>query len=125
MLQPHQRAAMMPNEPKVHWHQFLVSRYRSSDESLALVIQNVAQQSPHHADLKGQIEVSPAGSLPVIFEFAGVLNLETREVSVQQTQPAIIWTGQISANGRVVALRKAGGGKVIHLVHEETLAEFS
>ncbi len=123
MLQPHQRAALIPNEPGVHWTQFLGARFAQSSGSFAVVVQSMLQMSQDHSDLKGMIEITSGGSLPVIFSFDGVLNLETREISIQQTHPKKAWSGQISANGRVLELREAGQAKAIHLVHEETLAQ--
>jgi hypothetical protein len=59
----------------------------------------------------------------VIFPFDGVLNLETREISIHQAHPEKSWAGQISANGRVMVLQETSQAKPIHLVHEETLAQ--
>ena len=93
MLQPHQRAALIPSEPHVQWHQFLGSRFVASDTGFAIVVQGITQQSPEHADLNGLIEVSSSESLPVIFEFTGMLNLKTHEISIQQTHANISeWT---------------------------------
>jgi len=93
------------------------------DASLAIVVQAVAQQNQGHAHLRGLVEISSRSSLPVVFEFAGLLNLQTREVSIHQTQPDKIYDGQLSENGRVMTLREAGRSKPMHLVHEETLAQ--
>jgi hypothetical protein len=127
MLEPHQRAALIPNEPHVHWHSFLRGRFIGSlperNKTLAIALQAVEQQSPVHAAMRGWVELSSGGALPVVSEFAGVLSLETREVSLRQTQPDKEYTGQISENGRVMVLRVSGQAKPIHLVHEETLAE--
>jgi len=81
----------------------------------------MVQKSLVHSDLKGLIELSSGASLPVIFQFDGVLNLETREISIQQAHPEKSWAGQISTNGRVMVLQEVGRAKPIHLVHEETL----
>jgi len=129
MIEPHQRAALIPNDPGVRWPHFLRARFTGPlshtkrDASLAIVVQAIAQQSQEHADLRGLVEVSSRSSLPVVFEFAGVLNPETREISIRQTQPDKTYDGQISENGRVMTLREAGHSKPIHLVHEETLAQ--
>jgi hypothetical protein len=118
---------MIPNEPGVSWPQVLRARFvgpftqAGRDVSLAVVVQTIVQQSQDHAHLSGLVEVSSRSSLPVVFEFAGALNLETHEISIHQTQPDKIYAGQVSENGRVMALREAGRSKLIHLVHEETL----
>jgi hypothetical protein len=129
MIQPHQRAALIPNDPSVSWTGFLGGRFIGSltsagrEASLAIVVQAFAHQGPEHAHLRGLVEVSSRSSLPVVFEFAAVLNLETREISIRQSQPGKTYEGQISENGRVMTLREPGRPKPIHLVHEETLAQ--
>ncbi len=123
MLQPHQRAALIQNDPGVSWPQFLGARFVQSDGSFAVVVQGVVQKSQAHCELKGLIEISSNGSLPVIFTFDGVLNLETREISIHQAQPEKAWSGQISENGRVMTLSAAGQAKPIHLIHEQTLEQ--
>ena len=129
MIEPHQRAALIPNDPGASWTQFLRARFvgplsqAGRDASLAIVVQTIVQQSQEHAHLRGLVEVSSRSSLPVVFEFAGLLNLQTREVSIHQTQPDKIYDGQLSENGRVMTLREAGRSKPMHLVHEETLAQ--
>jgi hypothetical protein len=129
MIEPHQRAALIPNDPGASWTQFLRARFvgplspAGRDASLAIVVQTIVQQSQEHANLRGLVEVSSRSSLPVVFEFAGVLNLQTREVSIRQTQPDKTYDGQLSENGRVMTLREAGRSKPMHLVHEETLAQ--
>jgi hypothetical protein len=128
MIAPHQRAALIPNDPGVIWTQFLGARFvgqmpqTGRDASLAVVVQSVERQSPEHAHLRGLIEISSHSSLPVVFEFVAVLNLETREITIRQGQPDLIYSGQFSENGRVMTLRQAGHSKPLHLVHEETLA---
>ena len=128
MIEPHQRAALIPNDPGVSWAHLLRARFvgpfaqAGSGASLAIVVQAVAQRSQEHADLRGLVEVSSRSSLPVVFEFVGAVNLETREISIRQAQPDRIYGGHISENGRVMTLREAGHSKPIHLVHEETLA---
>jgi len=126
MLEPHQRAAVIPNDPGVNWHSFIKSRFvdaSGEDPSLAIVVLNVAQQDQTLANLRGLVELSLGGSLPVVSEFAGVVNLESREISIHQTQPQGIYAGQLSGNGRVMVLREAGQSTPIHLVHEQTLAQ--
>lgn len=123
MFQPHQRAALIANNPGETWAQFLAGPFVQPDRSFAIVVQSIVPQSGEHAHLKGMIEISSGGSLPVIFPFAGMLNLETQEISLQQTQPDKSWSGQISTNGRVIMLQEAGQAKPIHLVHERTLEE--
>jgi hypothetical protein len=130
MFEPHQRAALMPNQPGVSWHHFLSGRFVGSlpqagrDASLGIMVQSIEQQSQEHADIRGFLERSSGSSLPVVSEFVGVLNLESREISIHQAQPEKIYGGQISENGRVMVLRESGHSKAIHLVHEETLARF-
>lgn len=129
MIEPHQRAALIPNDPGVSWPHFLSARFvgplpRSGRAAtLAIVVQTIVQQSPEHASLRGLVEISSRSSLPVVFEFVGALNLETREISIRQAQPEKIYGGRISENGRVMTLCEAGHSKPIPLVHEETLAQ--
>ena len=125
MLQPHQRAALIPNETGVSWTQFLGERFvhLGSSSAFAIVVQSIAQKSPGHADLKGLVELSSGPSLPVVFPFEGALNLETRECSLHQTNPEKLWDGEISENGRVMILRDPGQAKLMHLVHEPTLVQ--
>lgn len=123
MLQPHQRAALIPNDPGVSWPQFLGARFVQSSGSFGVVVQSIVQKSQAYCELKGLIEISSSDSLPVIFTFDGVLNLETREISVHQAHPEKFWSGQISTNGRVMMLRQADQATPIHLVHEQTLEE--
>jgi hypothetical protein len=123
MFQPHQRAALIPNGPGVKWPQWLGAPFVQPGGSFAVVVQGLVQRGQEHLDLKGLIEISSGASLPVIFPFDGVLNLETREISIHQAQPEKSWSGQISANGRVMTLQEAGQAKPIHLVHEQTLDE--
>jgi hypothetical protein len=129
MLQPQQRAALIPSEPGVPWHAFLKSRFvetRQSSEkspSIAIVVQAIQQRSPILADIAGLVELSSGSALPVVSAFVGQLNLETREFSIRQSQPDKILSGQLSENGRVMILREAGQSKQMHLVHEPTLAQ--
>ena len=125
MLQPHQRAARIPNGSGVQWVQFLNARFASFDAepALAFVLQVIEAQSPLIAGVRGFLEVSRGQSLPVVFAFHGELNLESREIAFRQEQPEAAWQGQFSLNGRVLQLRHAGEAKTIALVHEETLRE--
>ena len=123
MLEPHQRAALVPNAPEVRWLQFL--RWRFLGASLGLAIQAAEQQNPEHAELRGLLEHSNDGSLPVVSEFTGTLNIESREITVHETRPERHYSGQFSENGRVLTLRRAGQPKPIYLVHEETLVDLT
>lgn len=129
MLEPHQRAALIANEPGVSWNHFLRGRFlgplphAGKDASLGVVMQTIEQQSQEHAEIRGFTEQSSGSSLPVVTEFAGVLNVETREISIHQAHAQMNFSGQISANGRVMVLRQAGQSKPLHLVHEGTLAQ--
>ena len=125
MIHPHQRAALIPNAQGVVWTQFLVGRFVRllADGSFAVVLQSIVQKSQGHAELNGLIEFSSGTSLPVVFAIDGVLNLETREVSIHQAHPEKRWEGQLSENGRVMMLHEVGQTKPIHLVHEPTLEQ--
>ncbi len=134
MLETHQRAAWLTNEPDVVWHHFLRARFvgqlpaREGGAGFAVVVQTIAQQSESHAELRGSVEYFSDPSLPVVFEFVGVLQIETRELSIQEAQPnqPRNYAGQFSENGRVLTLRprdaEQRAGKPFHLIHEETLA---
>jgi hypothetical protein len=138
MLELHQRAAWMANEPTVAWHHFLRSRFagrlpaREGGAEMAVVVQTVVQQSPTHAELRGCMEYGPSFS-PVVFDFVASLDLETRELVVREPhpnpQPERTYSGQFSENGRVMTLHAAlpGGrtSKPIHLIHEATLADLT
>jgi hypothetical protein len=119
----------MPNEPGVPWHFFLQSRFVGCSDAkgkgafLAIDVRNIQQESPIVATIHGLVEISSGAALPVVTEFAGQLNIQSRELSLQQAHPAKAWAGQISENGRVMVLREAGQAKLIHLVHEQTLAQ--
>ncbi len=123
MLEPHQRAARIPNAPEVRWHQFLSGRFLGP--TLGLAIQAAEQQTAEHAELRGILEYANDGSLPVVLEFTGALNIETREITVHETRPEWHYSGQFSENGRVLTLRRDGQAKLIYLVHEETLVELT
>ncbi len=135
MLEDHQRAARIANEPNVAWHHFLRSRFvgRSlvgdGETGFAVAIQAVAQQSEFEAELSGCVEYFSDPAFPVVFEFVGMLQIETREISIQETPLNRVprnYAGQFSENGRVLKLRMLGAersaGKAFHLIHEETLA---
>jgi hypothetical protein len=129
MLEPHQRAALIPNEAGQIWHHFLKGRFigkfprAGRDMSLAIMVQSIGQQDQIHASLHGLVELYSGESLPVVAEFRGELNLETREMALQQLQPDRHYTGQISENGRVIVIRETGEAKPVNLVHEETLGQ--
>jgi hypothetical protein len=129
MLEPHQRAALIPNEPGVHWHQFLGERFIgpaphiAKNMSFAIAVQAIEQQSQTIAVLRGLVELFAGSSLPVVAEFVAEVNLETREISIRQSHPDRRYLGQFSENGRVLVLRENDQPKPIHLVHEETLSE--
>ena len=136
MLEDHERAAMMPNEGNTTWHYFIRSRFigceneRAGGTSLAVDITNATLESPSHAAITGLLEYSTNSSLPVVFSFAGIVDLETREVRIDDSQsenPARSYTGSFSENGRRLTLRLHMPGKTpskqLHLVHEATLAE--
>ena len=129
MLQPHQRAALIPADLGVPSHSFLKSRFVESLQPtgkspfLAIVVQAIQLQSQILADIQGLVELSSGSSLPVVSDFVGQLNLESRELSIRQSQPGKIFSGDLSENGRVMVLRQAGQAKQIHLVHEQTLAQ--
>jgi hypothetical protein len=89
-----------------------------------MVVESIVQQSQEHAELSGLVESAVGSSLPVVSEFVGIVNLETREISLHQTHPDHTYEGQISENGRVMVLRRVAQSQLIYLVHEETLAHF-
>jgi hypothetical protein len=136
MLEDHERAARMPNDGNVTWHQFVRSRFvgqpssKPGSPSLTIDVQTVRQESTSHAELHGLLEYSAASSLPVVFEFLGTLMLETREVLIDDAQgdkAERSYTGSLSENGRVLTLRPRGSdkshAKPIHLIHEGTMTE--
>jgi hypothetical protein len=137
MLETHQRAAWLTNEPNVAWHHFLRSRFvgrlpaRDGGAGFAVIVQAIEQQSAAHAELRGCVEYFSDPSLPVVFEFMGILQIETREFSIQKAQPnqPRNYSGQFSENGRVLTLRARDAahrdGNPFHLIHEETLAALS
>jgi hypothetical protein len=134
MLEDHQRAAQIANEPAVAWHHFLRSRFvgrllaAGGETGFAVAVQAIAQQSEFEAELRGCVEYFSDPSFPVVFEFVGMLQIETREISIQETplnRAPRNYAGQFSENGRVLTLRLLGAersaAKAFHLIHEETL----
>jgi len=132
MLDIHQRAAWIENEPHIEWHHFLRSRFagrmpgRGSGSELVVAVQTIVQQSEIQAELRGSMEYFPErGALPIVFDFVGSVQLDSREVilremhshgqAVQLRAPALqaqdqaqdgrIYAGQISENGRVMSLQ--------------------
>lgn len=131
MLDIHQRAAWIENEPHIEWHHFLRSRFAGGlpgrgGAELVVAVQTVVQQSEIQAELRGSMEYFPErGALPVVFDFVGSVQLDNREVilremhshgqAVQLRAPALqaqeqahdgrIYAGQISENGRVMTLQ--------------------
>jgi hypothetical protein len=99
-LEPNQRAALIPNEPGVHWHHFLGGRFIgpaphiAKNTSLAITVQIIEQQSQTNAVLRGLVELYAGSSLPVVSEFVAELNLETREISIRQSRPDRRYVGQ-------------------------------
>jgi hypothetical protein len=138
MLALHKRAGWIANEPNVAWHHFLRSRFigrvpdRDRIASLAVVVHTIAQQSESDAVLRGIMERSWDASVPVVFEFTGLLHLDARELSIEElhpNRPGRNYAGQLSENGRVMTLRElladGGSSKAFHLIHEGTLALLS
>ena len=156
MLEIHQRAAWIENEPHVVWHHFLRSRFagrlpgRGRASELVVAVQTVVQQSEIQAELRGSLEYFlEKGALPVVFDFVGSVQLDSREVilremhsngravqmrapapqSQEQEQDGRIYAGQISENGRVMSLQAVAAdgrtpkSKPFHLIHEDTLTE--
>jgi len=121
MIEPHQRAALIPNSRGVLWHTFLRERFLGT--SFGILIQSIEQQTQEHADLHGLVEHSFGRSLPVVSDFSGALNIETREITIHETQHDRHYAGQFSENGRVLTLRQQGEAKPLHLVHDETLRD--
>ncbi len=127
---------MRVNEPNASWHHFVRSRFearllrRRDSISVAIDIQRVELGSAVHADLAGVMEHSSGSSLPVVTPFTGTLDLESRELLMEQEQrtgDASRYAGRFSENGRVLTLRAQGGAGFgpgeIHLIHEATRRE--
>jgi hypothetical protein len=154
MLDTYQRAAWIENEPHVAWYDFLVSRFaghlpgRGGGQELVVAVQTAAQRTELQAEMRGTLEYYlERGALPVVFDFVGSLQLDTREVilrelpantlAVQLQAPAPselegrFYAGQISENGRVMSLQavaadgRTAKSKPFHLIHEGTLSELS
>lgn len=135
MLEDHQRAARMSNEGNATWHSFVRSRFvgrrsdRSGTTSVTIDIQSASLESSSHAELQGLLEYSADTALPVVFEFIGTLDLETREVLIDnhENSPERRYSGRFSENGRVLELTLQAPGKAqakqLHLIHEPTIGE--
>ncbi len=136
MLELHQRAAWIVNEPNVEWHHLLRSRFvgqlpaREGGTGIAVVVQSIVQQSEAQAELRGCMEYFSGRSLPVVFDFVGSLQIETRELVIREPRPNLperTYSGQLSENGRVMTLHahlpEGRTSKPIHLIHDDTLAE--
>lgn len=132
MLELHQRAAFLPNDPPLTWLHFVRARFlgelreRGRAATVALTFHSAVQQGETLAEVRGVLEFSADGALPVIYECTGTLNLATRELSFEDTK-AWSYTGHFSGNGRVISLerRSADGArsKPFHLIEAATLAE--
>ncbi len=136
MFEDHERAAMMPNEGNITWHYFIRSRFIGELKKgrertfLAIDIQTVSLESPLHVDLRGLLEYSTGSALPVVFEITGTVNLENRDVRIDDAlsnAPEKSYAGSFSENGRVLSLRslapERAHAKPLLLVHEGTLRE--
>ena len=86
-------------------------------------MQSIAPQSEEHAEVRGLLELIAGTSLPLVSEFVGVLNLESREISIHDANQGRHFSGQISENGRVIVLRQKSHARPIHLIDEATLQE--
>jgi hypothetical protein len=133
MLEPHQRAQWLTNNPGVTWQHFVRSRFigpspERRGATLGVVVQNATQESEIHAELRGLLELSTSQSLPIVHEFVASIDLVTRDLSIEGSNGSF-YSGQFSENGRVLTLRTQlpGGGtsRPFHLVHEATLAHFT
>ncbi|RYH52646.1 MAG: hypothetical protein EON54_14355 [Alcaligenaceae bacterium] len=136
MLEDHQRAAMMPNPDNVTWHHFVRSRFvcnkqnETNATSLAIEIASASLESHSHASLSGLMELSANAALPVVYQFSGTLDLENREVRLDDghpEHPERVYIGSFSTNGRVLTLRAHHSGKIpskeLYLIHEPTLMD--
>jgi hypothetical protein len=132
VLELHQRAAFLPTEPPLTWLHFLRARFlgelreRGRASTVGLTLQSAAQQSETTAEVRGLLEFSADGALPVVYDCAGSLNLATRELALEDAKAAA-YEGRFSENGRVLSLtrRTADGArsKPFHLIESATLAE--
>ena len=129
MLEDHQRAALMPNAANVTWAHFVQARFVAEDRktAFAVEIQEVALQSPIHASVKGMLEHGSRGSLPVVLEFTGTLDLESRELTIRDLSHTQTYAGRFSENGRVLTVesttRGRGTARPMYLIHEGTRQE--
>lgn len=127
MIEPHTRAAYVQNQPTEQWYHFLVARFVGSLKRagwFAVLVRGAVQRGPAEAEISGILEQADQTSLPVVLDFVGSVNLETREVVISDSNEGR-YRGQFSANGRVMTLRKDGTGQELRLVHEETLRYLS
>jgi hypothetical protein len=129
MLEDHQRAALMPNTANLTWAHFVRARFVAEDRKTAFAVEilEVALQSPIDATVKGMLEQGARGSLPVVYEFLGTLDLESRELTIRDQADAQSYAGRFSENGRVLTLELTTGGRgtgrPMHLIHEGTRQE--
>jgi hypothetical protein len=132
VLELHQRAACRPTEPPLSWLDFVRARFlgelrqRGRSTTVAMTLQSAVLQSETVAEVRGALEFSHAGALPVVYDCAGTLNLQTQELSLEDSK-AVRYEGRFSENGRVVSLqRTAAGGErpqSLDLIESGTLAE--
>jgi hypothetical protein len=132
VLELHQRAAFLPTEPPLTWLHFVRARFlgelreRDRASTVGLTLQSAVQQSETSAEVRGILEFSADGALPVVYDCAGSLNLATQELSLEDSKSAS-YEGRFSVNGRVISLtRRAADGarsKPFHLIESGTLAE--
>lgn len=132
MLELHQRAAFLPTEPPLTWLHFIRARFlgelreRGRTNTVGLTLQSAVQQSETTAEVRGFVEFSTDGALPVVYDCAGSLDLATRELALEDAKTAG-YEGRFSENGRVISLtRRAPDGarsKPFHLIESATLAE--
>ena len=132
MLELHQRAAFLPTEPPLTWLNFVRARFlgewreRGRTSTVGLTMQSAVQQSEHTAEVRGILEFSADGALPVVYDCAGSLDLGSRELAIEDSK-ATSYEGRFSDNGRVISMtRRAADGarsKPFHLIESGTLAE--
>lgn len=93
--------------------------------TVGLTLQAAAQNSETTAEVRGILEFSADGALPVVYDCVGSLDLASRELTLDDTRST--YEGAFSENGRVVSLtrRTADGArsKPFHLIEAATLAE--
>jgi hypothetical protein len=132
VLELHQRAAFLPTEPPLTWLHFIRARFlgelrdRGRASTVGLTLQSAVQQSETTAEVRGLLEFSADGALPVVYDCAGSLDLGSKELALQDSKSAV-YEGRFSENGRVISLtRRAADGarsKPFHLIESGTLAE--